>query len=169
MERDDLIVQKIRNLLDSNNIQYEYVEHEPTITSDDAAGMRDTKPEEGAKALILRTSKTRKNLMAILPGNLKIDSKKLKQLINNEDFAFEDPKVILDKFGLIIGGVPPFWEIVSGGYDQEGILPAFIDKRLLDNEQIAFNCGKRTCSIIMKTKDYMNVVKGNSVADFSKN
>lgn len=146
MEQGDQIIKKIKELLDKNKIIYKYLEHEPTPTSEDAARVRATAPEIGAKAIILRTSKTKKNFMVVLPGILKIDSTKVKKYIK-EDISFEDPKVILEKYGIIIGGVPPFGNILG--------LETLVDQKLGNNEDIAFNCGKRTASIIMKYKDYL--------------
>jgi len=157
MKKDEIIVQKIKKLLDQNNIRYEYLEHRPTLTSEDAMKIRNNKSEEGAKALILKAKKSNKNFMVVLPGNLKIDSKAVNNFIG-EDIEFEKPDIILIKYGLEIGGVPPFWDIISEGTIDN--LESLIDDKLLTTEKLAFNCGKRTCSIIMKTEDFEKVVKG---------
>lgn len=152
MDKGNIIVQKIKDLLEQNSVDYNYMEHEPTPTSEDAARVRGTKPEEGAKAIILRTSKTNKNVMVVLPGNLKINSKNVKNYIA-EDISFEDPNIILQKFGLIIGGVPPFANLI----DSQIIF--LIDEKLFLNENISFNCGKKTASITMNAKEYRRIIE----------
>ena len=157
METGDETVKKIRDLLDSRQVDYKYFEHESTPTSEDAARVRGTTPESGAKAIILKT-KSGKNLMVVLPGNLKLDSKKIRNYVH-EDISFENPDVILEKFGIIIGGVPPYGNILG--------LETLVDSQLGNNEEIAFNCGKRTASIIMKFSDYLRTSEAK-IGDWSK-
>ncbi len=162
MDKGDNIAQAIKDFLTQHNIEFTYLEHEPTPTSEDAARVRGTKPEEGAKAIILKTSKTKQNVMVVLPGNLKIDSKKIKSYLT-QDISFEDPEVILQKFGLIIGGVPPFANLIAQD------IQFLIDEKLFLNENISFNCGKRTASITMSAKDYKKITEAISViGDFTK-
>lgn len=162
MDKGDLVVQKIKNLLEQNNVDYRYMEHEPTPTSEDAARVRGTKPEEGAKAIILKTSKTNKNVMVVLPGNLKINSKNVKNYMA-EDISFEDPNIILEKFGLIIGGVPPFANLIDSQ------IVFLIDEKLFLNENISFNCGKKTESITMSAQEYKKIIERYAtVGNFAK-
>lgn len=162
MNKGEEIILKIKQFLESFNISYKYMEHEPTPTSEDAARVRGTKPEEGAKAIILKLSKTNKNVMLVLPGNLKVNSKKVKQYLN-EDISFENPDLILKNYGVIIGGVPPFGNLLGNGIE------LLIDENLFLNENISFNCGKRTASITMKANDYKNIIKKVAViGDFAK-
>lgn len=152
MEKGDLVAQQIRDLLDSKSIEYRFMEHEPTPTSEDSARVRGTPLNEGAKALILRTSKSKKNYMVVLPGDKKIDSKKLKVIIG-EDFSFEKPEIILEKYGLIIGGVPPFGALLG--------IETIYDSSILQNEKVSFNCGTKTKSIDMKVVDFQKAVEGD--------
>lgn len=162
MERDTLIVISIKDFLNSKHIRYSYIEHEPTPTSEDAARVRGTSPEEGAKAIILKTSIDEKNVMVVLPGNLKIDSKKVRKFLGN-DSSFENPGLILEKYGIVVGGVPPFGNLLGEG------MQVLIDEKLFENENLSFNCGKRTASITIGASDYKRAMKDVSiVGDFTK-
>ena len=163
MDRDTIVASKIKDFLNSKHIRFVYVEHEPTPTSEDAARVRGTKPEEGAKAIILKTSEEEsKNVMVVLPGNLKIDSKKVKQAIDTE-ISFEDPEVILERFGIVVGGVPPFGNLLGEG------MKVLIDEKLFLNEKISFNCGKRTASITISSIDYKKAMRDVAeIGDFAK-
>jgi nondiscriminating aspartyl-tRNA synthetase len=151
MDKRDLIQDEIRNLLDVNSITYEYQEHEPTPTCEDAANVRGTLMEEGVKALILVSSKSRKNIMIALPGHLRLDSKAIRNYLK-EDFSFEKPEIILEKYGLIVGGIPPFGNLLG--------LEVLIDEKVFETKRSAFNCGKQTCSIIMESSDLKKVIPG---------
>ncbi len=162
MNKGEEIILKIKQFLESFNISYKYMEHEPTPTSEDAARVRGTKPEEGAKAIILKLSKTNKNVMVVLPGNLKINSKKVKQYLN-DDISFEDSDLILQNYGVVVGGVPPFGNLLGNGIE------LLIDNKLFLNEYISFNCGKKTASITMKADDYKKAINNVAlIGDFAK-
>ncbi len=156
MDKGEQIATQIRSHLDNLGIEYKFLEHEPTPTSEDSSRVRGTPLNEGAKALILRTSKGI-NVMAVLSGDKKIDSKKLKAILN-DSFSFENPEVILERYGLIIGGVPPFGALL-------GII-SYYDNSILNNQNVSFNCGTKTKSIDMKVEDFVKAVEG-SWADFS--
>jgi nondiscriminating aspartyl-tRNA synthetase len=151
MDKGSEIASLIQSFLTDKSIQYKHLEHEPTPTSEDSARVRGTALHEGAKALILRTSKTRTNYMVVLPGDMKIDSKKLKEVLG-ENFSFEKPEVILEKYGLVIGGVPPFGFLLG--------IKTYYDISILENENVSFNCGTKTQSIDMKVSDFKQAVVG---------
>ena len=156
MDRGDQIASQFKSHLDTLQIEYDFLEHEPTPTSEDSSRIRGTPLNEGAKALILRTSKGI-NVMAVLSGDKKIDSKKLKAILN-DSFSFENPEVILERYGLIIGGVPPFGAILG--------IKTYYDNSILKNSKVSFNCGTKTKSIDMKVEDFAKAVEGEWM-DFS--
>lgn len=160
-----MIKDQIRKLLEENAFDYKYMEHEETPTSADAARIRGTKLEEGAKAIILKSRKEGTNYMVALPGHLKIDFRSIEKKIKQEtgvriELTFEDSKLILDKYGLVIGGIPPFGELLG--------IETFYDKKIFDNEKMDFNCGERTASIEMKTEDYKKLIDNSKIGEFSK-
>lgn len=151
MDCGNQVAEQIQALLNSKGISYRFMEHDPTPTSEDSARVRGNPIYEGAKAIIIRTSKTHKNYMVVLPGDKRIDKKKLKPIIK-EDFSFEKPEVIREKFGLIIGGVPPFGFLLG--------IETIYDTQILNNENVSFNCGTQTKSIDMKVADFKKSVEG---------
>jgi nondiscriminating aspartyl-tRNA synthetase len=158
MDKGNQISLEIQSLLSSKSIPFRYLEHEPTPTSEDSARVRGTALHEGAKALILKTSKSNQNYMVVLPGDLKIDTKKLREILG-DSFSFENPEVIFEKYGLVIGGVPPFGFMFG--------IKTYYDMSILENENVSFNCGTQTKSIDMKVTDFKNAVEGEWV-DLSK-
>ena len=141
----------ILDLLKSNNIEFKYLEHEEVKTSEESAKIRDTKLEQGAKALILKGKKSGNNIMVVLPAHKKANIEKIEQILS-EKFEFESPDNILKKWGIQVGGVPPFGNLLN--------LPTYIDKEVLNNDIVVFNCGTRTSSIFMNPKDMVELIKG---------
>ncbi|BCX14164.1 MAG: hypothetical protein KatS3mg085_696 [Candidatus Dojkabacteria bacterium] len=155
---EDEIVNEIKRILDSNGIDYKFDEHDEVVTSEEASKVRGTRIEQGVKAIILRGKKTGKNVMVALPANRKIDLKLIKNFLG-ENFEMEKPENIESKYGLKIGGIPPFGNLLG--------MEILLDKNILNEEVIDFNCGKRTCSIEMKSQDLFNILDAH-VGEWSK-
>lgn len=149
---------EIIHQLKAKSIDFDHKIHEATPTSEDSARVRNIRMEEGVKALILRGKNTKKNYQFNIPAHLKVDMKAVAEVVG-EKCEFEDPAVILERYGLQIGGVPPFGNLLN--------LENFFDEQILAQERAAFNCGLTTESIIMKAKDLFTVVDPK-VGKFSK-
>jgi nondiscriminating aspartyl-tRNA synthetase len=100
--------------------------------------------EEGVKSLILRGKSSKKNYQFNIPSHLKLDVKAASEAVG-EKCEFEDPAAIQERFGLIVGGVPPFGNLLN--------LDNYFDERVAAHSRAAFNCGLPTESIIMEAKD----------------
>lgn len=140
---------EIIRLCKHHEVPFHYAEHVPTPTSEDSARVRGTSIEEGIKAIILRGKTTKKNYMFGIPSHLKLDMKAVAEVVG-EKCEFEDPLVIKERFGLIIGGVPPFGHLLN--------IDTYYDEKTKERERIAFNCGLVTESIVMQSKDLLNIV-----------
>lgn len=140
---------EIIRILKDRELNYKHLSHEATPTSEDSARVRNTRLEEGVKALILKGKNSKKNYQLNIPSHLKLDMKAVAELVG-ERCEFEDPETIRERFGLVIGGVPPFGQLLN--------LETYFDERIKDYEWSAFNCGLQTESIVMKSKDLINLV-----------
>lgn len=141
---------EIIRLVKHHEMEFQHVVHEPTPTSEDSARVRGTRLEEGVKSLILRGKNSKKNYQINIPSHLKLDMKVVAETVG-EKCEFEDPEIIKERFGLTIGGVPPFGQLLN--------LDTFFDERIPSYERSAFNCGTLTESIIMKSKDLIALVQ----------
>ena len=142
---------------------YEYFEHEPVRTSEEAAKIRTGYTlAQGAKALIVRVKKSNADkyfAMLVIPGDLKFDIKKVKAILEAKDirFATEDEVSDITK-GIKVGGVPPFGNLFE--------IDVYADSKVFNNDKIVFNAGDKKASIAMNTGDYKLVVNPN-VADLT--
>jgi len=66
--------------------------------------------------------------------------------------------VINERFGLVIGGVPPFGNLMN--------LETYYDDRIQSADRAAFNCGLATESIVMSAADLIALVEPK-IASFS--
>ena len=155
------VVKQITDILTERGFWFESFEHEPVRTSEQAAKVRAGYTiEQGAKALIIRIKKrelgitndgNQKFVMLVIPGNLRLDNKKVKQLLKVREFTFatEDEVREVTK-GVEPGGVPPLGNLFG--------LEVICDPAIFQNEKIIFNAGDKRFSVGMYSKDYQAVV-----------
>ena len=150
------ITKQITDILKENNLWFETFEHESVRTSEEAAKIRPGYDlNQGAKAMIVRvkiSESNKKFVMLVLPGDLRFDNSKVKNIFGAKDIRFATESEILEiTKGVQVGGVPPFGNLFG--------LEVIADPKLFENEKIIFNAGDRRFSIAMFSKDYEAVVK----------
>ena len=138
-------------------LSFEPYEHEAVRTSEDAAKIRNTPLNEGAKALVLYADE--KPVMVVVPGDRKLDMKAFKSLYHIRDLRMATPSQVEEVTGVTIGAVPPFGHIFG--------IPAYMDESVRANAHVSFNAGLHTHSMRMSEKDYEKLAKP-TVGEFSK-
>lgn len=141
---------EIIHQLHKHKMAFEHLTHEETPTSEDSARVRKVPIEEGVKSLILRGKNTKKNFQFNIPAHLKLDMKIASEIVG-EKCEFESPEVILERYGLKIGGIPPFGNLLN--------IDTYYDAQIAGLQRAAFNCGLLTESIIMRPKDLIVLVE----------
>lgn len=141
---------EIIKLLKQSQFAFEHLTHDPTPTSEESARIRNTSLSEGIKSIILRGKSSKKNFQLNIAAHQKLDMKAVAELIG-EKCEFEDAEVIKERFGLSVGGIPPFGQLLN--------LENFFDEGIIKNPRSAFNCGLLTESIIMESKDLISLVQ----------
>jgi nondiscriminating aspartyl-tRNA synthetase len=149
---------EIIRLCRHKKIDFKHTQHEPTPTSEDSARVRGTRIEEGVKSIILRGKSSKKNFQFNIPSHLKLDMKAAADAVG-EKCEFEEPALIKERYGLIVGGVPPFGNLLN--------LDNFFDEEIASRDTAAFNCGLPTESIVLKSKDLIALVDPK-IGKFSK-
>lgn len=175
------ISKKIIKYLDDNKYKYEIIEHKTTFTAWDTAQTEKIKPQEVAKALVMKIDND--YALALISANRNLDKQKLLKVINGArkksggksihpvkyprsgyakgvfngvkkiDFAKEVwmKKNLLGK----VGATPPFRKILG--------MDIYIDSLLAKNKKIYLGSGEYVYSIRVNTGQYMKVenpVKG---------
>jgi Ala-tRNA(Pro) deacylase len=144
------IYKEIMNLLVRGKAQdIKSYEHEPVLTSEDAARVRDTDINQGAKALVMYGDK--KPMMVVLSGSTKADMKAIKTLCKIRDLRMATPDEVTSLTGLPIGAIPPFGSLFG--------VPTIVEDSLRNNEEIVFNAGLHTKSIKMRYEDWERIEK----------
>lgn len=145
----------IIRLLDEAHIEYEKSEHEPVHTSEEAAAVRGVSMHQAAKALLFKT-KEGNFVLLVLPGDMRADSRKLKEHLHTKGIRFATPEEVVEQMGCTIGACYPLG-IVAG-------LRTLVDKSLGQNKEIFFNPGRHDVSLKLHYKDYEMLAKAESVS-----
>ncbi|SRR5258708_1288682 len=130
---------QIIKFLEKNNIPYELIDHEPVYTSEEATKVRWISLHQGAKTLLLKAKDA--YMLFILPGDMKLDTKRVKTLLAIKDLRFATPEEVKMIMGCEVEACYPFGNLIN--------IRMFVDKSLAQNEMISFNPGVHTKSIKM--------------------
>ncbi|MEZ6255856.1 MAG: YbaK/EbsC family protein [Patescibacteria group bacterium] len=153
------VLDRILEILETNKISYKRLEHEYVRTSKEAASIRGVSESTGAKALILTGDCG--DILCVLPGDQKLDLKKIKTHLNVKNLCLASPDNVKELTGLEVGSIPPFGVVLN--------LRTLYDRSLLEKELVAFNAGDHCVSIIMNPQDLaklnkpevLDIIKGN--------
>jgi len=140
---------KIIELLKSNGAWFEQIEHEPVFTSEQAAAVRGLEIGQGAKSLLFKAKPD--FVLAVLPGDKKVDFKKLKDTLHVKEIRFATPEEVVEKMSVEIGACYPFGNVVG--------LRTIVDTSLARQEIISCNPGRHDVSIKFKFADYQRIAK----------
>jgi Ala-tRNA(Pro) deacylase len=143
------VFKQILEMFSRAGIQYKEIEHEPTYTSEESARVRGESLAVGAKALLLKNDDTFR--LFILPADMQLDAKRVKQELKIRSVRFATKEELLELTGLVPGSVPPFGPPVLPFelYGDMGIGTV--------EDKVAFNAGSLTRSIVMKASDWKSI------------
>ena len=141
-------------LLTEAKARFRVIEHEAEGRSEAISAIRGNRPEQAAKAMVLDVrggGGGRRNVLAILPGNAKLDFNAVARLFEARKAGFASPDSAQTLTGCVMGSVPPF----SLNPD----LAIVVDEDLLKNETLFFNAGRLDRSMELDTTDWITVAK----------
>lgn len=148
---NEQIWEQIRAVLLNAAVEFRELSHEPTLTSEESAQVRNEPLYVGAKALLIKTDDLFR--LFVLPADAKLDSPALKKQLAVKKTRFATREELHQLTGLVPGSVPPFGQ---------PILPfeLYADPSIGSREnKVAFNAGLLTRSIIMKATDWKAIAQ----------
>jgi len=144
------VLERIRELLRRQGVEFREMHHEATRTSEDSARVRGEDLRIGGKALLIKVDDEFR--LFVLSASLRVDSQAIRAHWNARKTRFATAEELAELTGLVPGAVPPFGR---------PILPfdVSLDPSITDNDRIAFNAGSLTDSIFLRVEDYLRVVQ----------
>lgn len=141
------VFERLEAWLRGQGVAFSVLRHEPVYTSEQAAAVRGTPLASGAKALVLKAGD--RFVLAVLPADRKLDSKKAREALGVKGLRFASKGEVEHLTGLKPGSIPPFGSLFS--------LPTYCDSALAENTSINFNAGDHAISVQMPYAEYARV------------
>jgi Ala-tRNA(Pro) deacylase len=132
-------------LLELLQIPYEYLEHPPVPTVEEAMKYWSGIDSGHCKNIFFRNHKGDRHYLVILHYNSKLNIKELEQKLRQGKLSFASDRRLMQYLGLTPGSVSPFGLI----NDHTHHVHLFIDKTLLAHERLSFHPNTNTASIII--------------------
>jgi Ala-tRNA(Pro) deacylase len=140
---------KLKEFLDASGVKYVTIRHSIAFTAQEIAASAHVSGKEMAKTVVVQIDGGL--VMAVLPAADKVDVNRLRNAIgagtariaSEEDFREAFPECEL-------GAMPPFGNLYG--------MEVFVDERLAEDEEIAFNAGTHMELIRMPYRDFERLV-----------
>ena len=139
--------------LEAGKADFQILEHVPEGRSEHISKIRGNLPSQAAKAMVIavKTAEGRKFVLAVLPGDRRVDFSGIAKAIGGKKAALAAPEEAKRLTECEMGAVPPFT------FSDELIL--VVDPNLLAHDRIAFNAGRLDRSMFLKTSSYLDIAK----------
>jgi Ala-tRNA(Pro) deacylase len=144
------VTERLLRWLADEGVVVRVLEHAPVFTSEQAAQVRGTPIEAGAKALVLLAAD--EPVHVVLPAHRRVDNAKVRALVGTRTLRFATAEELLKLTGCVPGAVPPFGNLFG--------LPVLVDEELARREDIAFNAGSNSVSIVMRADEFLRLSGG---------
>jgi Ala-tRNA(Pro) deacylase len=141
------VFERLEAWLQQQGVTFAVLRHEPVFTSEQAAAVRGTPLASGAKALILKAGEG--FVLAVLPADRKLDSKKARETLGVKGLRFASREEVEQLTGLQPGSIPPFGSLFG--------LKTYCDPALGENASINFNAGDHCISVQMPYAEFVRV------------
>jgi Ala-tRNA(Pro) deacylase len=140
---------KVKDFLDTNHIHYNTITHPTAYTAQGTAAYAHVSGNELAKTIMVKVDT--QLVMAVLPASTQIDLSALKRLTRAKSICLAAEAEFEMKFpDCDLGAMPPFGNLYG--------VPVYVEERLTQDREIAFNAGTHNELVQMKYDDFERVV-----------
>jgi Cys-tRNA(Pro)/Cys-tRNA(Cys) deacylase len=148
-------------MLEERHIPHHKISHHPVQTIEDVLEVIRVDPSRLVKTLVIRNKRDRKLIVAAVPGNRRLNWKKLAAAVkvDRREMDLIGREEIEEITGLEWGGIPPF------GYGDGAIV--VLDVRLFSQRSVYCSAGTPTTSIEISVATLLRL-SGGKKADISR-
>lgn len=136
---------ELYRLLDSLQIPFEYIEHPPVPTVEEAMKYWSGIESGHCKNIFFRNHKGDRHYLVILYYDSKLNIRELEQKLHQGKLSFASDRRLMQYLGLTPGSVSPFGLI----NDKTRHVHLFIDRTLMNHERLSFHPNTNTASLII--------------------
>src|SRR5215470_13897209 len=140
---------RLITFLDEHGGHYRLIDHAPEGRTEVVSPLRGNELSQAAKCIVLMVKigkKVTKYVLAVIPGDTRVDLTAVKALLHGTYVAFADAAVAEKLAGSVTGTILPF------SFNPQ--LELVVDPSLLENEELYFNAARLDRSMVLKARDY---------------
>ena len=151
---------ELYDLLKSLSIEFEYHEHSPVATIDDAETYWKDIDSGKCKNIFFRNHKGNRHYLVILEHHRLLDIHDLEKRLRQGKLTFASDQRLMKYLGLAPGSVSPFGLI----NDSAKHVHLFIDEKLKESDRLAFHPTINTATLVISFSDFIRFLDhlGNS-------
>jgi Ala-tRNA(Pro) deacylase len=142
-------VNRLKEFLDENHVKYVTISHSQAFTAQEIAATAHVPGKHLAKTVMVKLDGDL--AMAVLPGPDHLSVTRLREVTGAHEVELAEEEEFANRFpGCEVGAMPPFgnlWDV-----------PVFVDQRLREDEEIAFNAGSHTELMKLPYAEYERLV-----------
>lgn len=149
-KEDDMILQRLKDFLDGQQIKYVVLSHSPAYTAMEIAALAQIPGKEIAKTVMIKAEGTM--MMAVVPASHMVDFKAMHGITGAKHVELAGEHEFKNLFPECeVGAMPPFGNLFN--------MPVFVSESLAEDEMIAFNAGTHKELIRMTYRDFATLVQ----------
>lgn len=137
--------------LDSLNIPYDFVVHEPVQTMEDCKKIDEQLGAPFCKNLFLQNRQGTEYFLLLVSENKRFRTAEVSKKINRARLSFGNEEMLYDLLGLSPGAISPMGLI----HDTQQKVILLMDSDLLKHEKLCVHPCVNTQSLVLKTQDFL--------------
>ncbi len=146
---------ELYNILNELSIKFEYHEHPPAPTIEEAIKYWENLDATHCKNIFFRNHKGNRHYLVILDHRQAIDIHDLEKRLKQGKLTFASPERLMKHLGLTPGSVTPFGLI----NDKANHVYVFFDENLKKSDKISFHPCINTASLVISFSDFERFMK----------
>lgn len=161
---NNLLEEKLFQVLESLQIPYKIYEHEAVFTMEEAAELDAKLPGYSPKNMLVKDKKTKEFYLVVLDGARRLDEKELQPVAGWNKIRFAGADDLMEVLGLEPGSVSPFGLVKNGATDK--VRAVVLDKTITamsDDDLLTFHPCRNTASLILKKSDLIKFLESLKV------
>lgn len=141
---------KLQEYLDSNHVKYVSIKHSPAFTAQELAASTHIPGKDVAKTVVVKMDG--EMALVVLPAPDMVRMNHLREATGAQEVSLASEEEFRDRFpDCEVGAMPPFGNLYE--------MSTFVDGRLAEDHEIAFNAGTHTELIRMAYEDFEDLVR----------
>lgn len=151
MELFSCVAEKLKEL----NIQYQLVEHEPALTTEQADKFIEGIEGVRTKTMFLTNKKKKKFYLVIMDDAKRLDMNKFKNIVEEKQIKMASEDTLLEKMLLLPGVVSPFGLLNNKDKD----IQIYFDKEIMNEDRMSFHPNTNEKTIFIRTDDLFKFIE----------